>query len=390
MKIEQPNARQNSGAPPAADLPDERELVREIKRGGEAALAAFYDRFAPRLFSLLAAIVHDEDEAQEVLQDSLLQMWRGTATFNAERSSLFTWAVMIARHNGLRRLRGGQRRGSAEMDTREPLALAFFRGLSPESIGETTGLSGRQVREKIVEQLRVQTGSDLNAIDSQQAALYALGILPAGEQAPFEQRLENDAGIRALLDHCDAGVAELARRVPSRPLPPTLRARVLAQAQRHRTREFFGRRTWLGWVLSLLFALSCGYLLAERGRLRHRIRHLEQRDPLRQVEIFSLGGVDSGPAPQAFIAWNPRSQWGILQVSGLSPNDPGQDYQLWLTDSRAQTLDAGCFHLTQTEPVRLSFRVQPLTRKVERFEIRLAPKGGASRPTGAVMMVSGR
>ncbi len=361
--------------------------MREMKAGAEAAFAVFYDRFASDLFSFVSAIVQDENEAQEVLQDSLSQMWRGIASYNPERSSLFTWAVMIARHNALRRLRHSQAPPSADTEKFEPLALAFFRGFSPDRIGEMTGLSVAQVREKIAAELGMQTAG---ATDARQAALYALGIVPSGEQADFEQRLENDPGMRALLDQCDAAVAELARRVPPRPLPRTLRARALALAQRHRAREFVRRSPWLGWVLALLFALSCGYLLAERGRLRHRIRHLEQRDPLRQVEIFSLGATNSGASSQGFIVWHPRSRSGILQVSGLPPNDPGHDYQLWLTDARAQTIDAGWFRLAQKEPVRLSFRVQPLTRKAERFEIRLAPKAGASRPQGAVMMVSGR
>ena len=38
-----------------------------------------------------------------------MQMWKRTATYDAARSSLFTWAVMISRHKAIDRLRSRQR-----------------------------------------------------------------------------------------------------------------------------------------------------------------------------------------------------------------------------------------------------------------------------------------
>jgi RNA polymerase sigma-70 factor (ECF subfamily) len=95
-----------------ARLPNEADaaLVRQIRAGDERAFAIFYDRFAPGLFSMIYAILHDQKESEDVLQEAFVQMWKRSATYDATRSSLFTWAVMISRHKAIDRVRSRQRR----------------------------------------------------------------------------------------------------------------------------------------------------------------------------------------------------------------------------------------------------------------------------------------
>jgi RNA polymerase sigma-70 factor, ECF subfamily len=85
------------------------ELARQMSNGDERAFAAFYDRFAPGLFSLIYAILHDQKESEDVLQEAFVQMWKRSASYDAGRSGLFTWAVMISRHKAIDRLRSRQR-----------------------------------------------------------------------------------------------------------------------------------------------------------------------------------------------------------------------------------------------------------------------------------------
>lgn len=85
------------------------ELGRRMNNGDEDAFATFYDRFAPGLFSLIYGILRDQKESEDVLQEAFVQMWKRIATYDAHRSSLFTWAVMISRHKAIDRLRSRQR-----------------------------------------------------------------------------------------------------------------------------------------------------------------------------------------------------------------------------------------------------------------------------------------
>ncbi|MEP6686475.1 MAG: sigma-70 family RNA polymerase sigma factor [Verrucomicrobiota bacterium] len=88
----------------------DQEMMRCFTSGDEAGFSTFYQRFAPGLFSVINAMLQDEKESEDVLQEAFVQMWKKTSTYDSSRSSLFTWAVMIARNKAIDRLRSRQRR----------------------------------------------------------------------------------------------------------------------------------------------------------------------------------------------------------------------------------------------------------------------------------------
>jgi RNA polymerase sigma-70 factor (ECF subfamily) len=81
------------------------DLLHAISRGDEQALAAIYDRYRLILFGLILRILHDRQEAEDVLQEAFLQVWRRAADFDESRGRVFTWLVTIARSRALDRLR---------------------------------------------------------------------------------------------------------------------------------------------------------------------------------------------------------------------------------------------------------------------------------------------
>ncbi|MFC5456679.1 RNA polymerase sigma factor [Prosthecobacter fluviatilis] len=86
------------------ELSDE-DLLQRAGRGDSRAFDQLYDRMAPRLFGLLRQMLHDEREAEDVLQDGFVLLWERASTFDAERSKAFTWAVMLFRHKAIDRMR---------------------------------------------------------------------------------------------------------------------------------------------------------------------------------------------------------------------------------------------------------------------------------------------
>lgn len=91
------------------------ELLSAVSRGDEQALAFIYDRYRLILFGLILRILHDRQEAEDVLQETFLQVWRRAADFDATRGRVFTWLVTIARSRALDRLRTlGSRARTAE------------------------------------------------------------------------------------------------------------------------------------------------------------------------------------------------------------------------------------------------------------------------------------
>ena len=84
------------------------ELLKAIAAAddaAEAALAQLYDRYRAILFGLLMRILNNREEAEDVLQELFLQVWRRAADFDENRGRPFTWLVTMARSRGIDRLR---------------------------------------------------------------------------------------------------------------------------------------------------------------------------------------------------------------------------------------------------------------------------------------------
>jgi RNA polymerase sigma-70 factor, ECF subfamily len=95
------------------------DLIRAVARGDESALAACYDRYRVILFSLALRILHDRQEAEDVLQDVFMQVWRKAGDFDESRGRAFTWLVTIARSRALDRLRGAGSRARLQTEAAE-------------------------------------------------------------------------------------------------------------------------------------------------------------------------------------------------------------------------------------------------------------------------------
>ena len=99
-------------------------LLKAIAARDEAALAQLYDRYDRILFGLLMRILNNREEAEDVLQETFLQVWRKAADFDESRGRPFTWLVTLARSRGIDRLR--------TLASRERIAEAGAREVSEE------------------------------------------------------------------------------------------------------------------------------------------------------------------------------------------------------------------------------------------------------------------
>ena len=79
-------------------------LVR-VAGGDRAALRLVYQDTSAKLFGVCLRILKDRGEAEDVLQEVFLTVWRKAASFDPGRASPITWMVAIARNRAIDRLR---------------------------------------------------------------------------------------------------------------------------------------------------------------------------------------------------------------------------------------------------------------------------------------------
>jgi len=89
---------------------DESLLARVAKRDPQA-LRTLYDRSSGVALAVALRIVRSRPEAEEVVQETFLEVWKRADSFDGERGSAAGWIVAIARSRALDRLRS---RSSAE------------------------------------------------------------------------------------------------------------------------------------------------------------------------------------------------------------------------------------------------------------------------------------
>jgi len=80
-------------------------LVEHIVTGDEAAFAALYDRYSGMLYAMLLRLLKDTGAAEELLQDTFLQVWHGAGRFDAGRGTPAAWLLVMGRSRALSRLR---------------------------------------------------------------------------------------------------------------------------------------------------------------------------------------------------------------------------------------------------------------------------------------------
>lgn len=89
-------------------------LLGAVARGDGDAFAALYDLVAPTVVGIARRVVRDPDQADEVAQEVLLEVWRLAPTYDASRGSCRTWVATIAHRRAVDRVRSEQ----AERDRR--------------------------------------------------------------------------------------------------------------------------------------------------------------------------------------------------------------------------------------------------------------------------------
>ncbi|MEV6557868.1 sigma-70 family RNA polymerase sigma factor [Nocardia sp. NPDC051756] len=80
-------------------------LLRRIAHGDEQAFAALYDLVAGPVLGIVAAVLRDHVQSEEVAQEVLLEIWGKAAQFDEHGRSALAWVLAIAHRRAVERVR---------------------------------------------------------------------------------------------------------------------------------------------------------------------------------------------------------------------------------------------------------------------------------------------
>ena len=116
-----------------------------MARGDRDALAELYERHAPALCALARQILRQQAEAEDLLHDVFLEVWRHAADYSEARGSVWAWLTVRTRSRAL------DRRRSPQLSRRVELAEAELEALDASLRSEHEGATpdGGRVREAL-------------------------------------------------------------------------------------------------------------------------------------------------------------------------------------------------------------------------------------------------
>ena len=96
--------------------------LRKVAQGDRGALRDVYQRTSAKLFGVCLRILSDRQEAEDVLQDVYLTVWRRADSFDPAKASPITWLVSVARNRSIDRIRSAGGRRTAPIEAAAEIA----------------------------------------------------------------------------------------------------------------------------------------------------------------------------------------------------------------------------------------------------------------------------
>lgn len=167
---------------------DDAALVLAVAGGDRAALASLYDRHGSAMLGLGVRILRSRREAEDVLHDVFLEVWRRAHSYDPTRASVRAWLFLMMRSRSLDRRKSAAfslstslevpgveaRTGSAAHDgplavdqkraldalarlpeaQRDVVVLGYFEGLSSSEIATELGVPIGTVKSRVAAAMR--------------------------------------------------------------------------------------------------------------------------------------------------------------------------------------------------------------------------------------------
>ena len=81
------------------------ELLPLILKKDDRAFSHVYDMYSKSLFAIISNLIKDREEAEDVLQEVFVKIWKNVDSYNESKGRFYTWILNIARNTSIDKLR---------------------------------------------------------------------------------------------------------------------------------------------------------------------------------------------------------------------------------------------------------------------------------------------
>ena len=120
MTVAQNQTRALGKTPVTADPTLAIHLIRQVANQDRDAFSQLYDRFSTLVFTLAMRMLKARSDAEDLLQEVFVQVWRQAQNYNAERGSPEAWIINIARSRAIDKIRSIRRMEKSFVLTDDP------------------------------------------------------------------------------------------------------------------------------------------------------------------------------------------------------------------------------------------------------------------------------
>ncbi|MEO1258960.1 MAG: sigma-70 family RNA polymerase sigma factor [Bacteroidota bacterium] len=93
----------------------ESHIVKLLNAGNKKAIELIYDQYAGTLYGVVFNMLKEEEAAKEVLQESMIKVWKNSGKYEAGKAKLFTWLMRITRNTAIDYMRSQKTRTEHEI-----------------------------------------------------------------------------------------------------------------------------------------------------------------------------------------------------------------------------------------------------------------------------------
>ncbi|MFI2743891.1 RNA polymerase sigma factor [Zhouia sp. PK063] len=90
-------------------------IIKLLQERNEQGMSLLYEYYGDTLYGIALKVTKDEDLAKDVLQESLIKIWKKIHTYDPEKAKLFTWLLRITRNTAIDRVRSVSKKQNREI-----------------------------------------------------------------------------------------------------------------------------------------------------------------------------------------------------------------------------------------------------------------------------------